>query len=52
VCYGVWGNLLIVTDLQGNKENHNTASYVLHVFNYMCWVLKRFVDCIIESPVK
>jgi len=52
VWYGVWANLLIVTDLQGNKENHNTSSCMLHVFNYMCWILKRFVDCIIKSPVK
>lgn len=40
-----------VTDLHGNKENHNTSSYMLHVV-YMCWVLKSFVDRIIKSPVK
>jgi len=52
VCYGVWDNLLIcaVTDLHGNKKNHNTSSYMLHVV-YMCWVLKSFVD-LIKSPVK
>lgn len=41
-----------VTDLYGNEENHNTSSYVFHVFIYMCWVLKRFVDRIIKSLVK